>query len=164
VFIRAFHWSLSGGRSIQSIPPPSISLRFVLILFFNLRLYSSNGPVHSEFPTKALYAFLFSPMCATCPAHLILLDLIILVRRRVQVMKLFIMQFSPTSYHFIPLRSKYSPQHPVVATSGRSTSGLSLTPLRIIKKKSEIFANVRSQVSHPCKTTGRTVLFLFLCF
>jgi hypothetical protein len=28
-------------------------------------------------------------------------------------MKLLIMQFSPTSYHFIPLRSKYSPQHPV---------------------------------------------------
>jgi hypothetical protein len=24
------------------------------------------------------------------------------------------MQFSPTSYHFIPLRSKDSPQHPVL--------------------------------------------------
>jgi hypothetical protein len=24
------------------------------------------------------------------------------------------MQFSPTSYHIIPLRSKYSPQHPVL--------------------------------------------------
>jgi hypothetical protein len=24
------------------------------------------------------------------------------------------MQFSPTSCHFIPLRSKYSPQHPVL--------------------------------------------------
>jgi hypothetical protein len=34
--------------------------------------------------------------------------------RRVQVMKLLIMQFSPTSYHFIPLWSKYSPQHPVL--------------------------------------------------
>jgi hypothetical protein len=30
--------------------------------------------------------------------------------RRVQVMKLLIMQFSPTCSHFIPLRSKYSPQ------------------------------------------------------
>jgi hypothetical protein len=28
-------------------------------------------------------------------------------------MKLLIMQFSPTSCHFIPLWSKYSPQHPV---------------------------------------------------
>jgi hypothetical protein len=29
-------------------------------------------------------------------------------------MKLLILQFSPTSSHFIPLRSKYSPQHPVL--------------------------------------------------
>jgi hypothetical protein len=29
-------------------------------------------------------------------------------------MKLLIMQFSPTSCHFIPLWSKYSPQHPVI--------------------------------------------------
>jgi hypothetical protein len=29
-------------------------------------------------------------------------------------MKLLIMQFSPTSCHFIPLRSKYSPEHSVL--------------------------------------------------
>jgi hypothetical protein len=33
---------------------------------------------------------------------------------RVQVMKLLIMQFSPTSCHYICLHSKYSPQHPVL--------------------------------------------------
>jgi hypothetical protein len=31
-----------------------------------------------------------------------------------QVLKLLIMQISPTSRHFISLRSKYSPQHPVL--------------------------------------------------
>jgi uncharacterized membrane protein (DUF106 family) len=31
-------------------------------------------------------------------------------------MKLLIMQFSPTSCHFITLRSKYSPQQPVLLT------------------------------------------------
>jgi len=29
-------------------------------------------------------------------------------------MKLFIIQSSPTSYHFVPHRSKCSPQHPVL--------------------------------------------------
>jgi len=28
-------------------------------------------------------------------------------------MKLYIMQSSPASCHFLPLRSKYCPQHPV---------------------------------------------------
>jgi hypothetical protein len=35
----------------------------------------------------------------------------------IQVMKLLIMQFSPTSRHWISLRSKYSPQHPVLKHS-----------------------------------------------
>jgi hypothetical protein len=43
-----------------------------------------------------------------CPSHTPWLDW-----RRVQVMKLLIMQFSPTSRHFISLRSKDSPQRPV---------------------------------------------------
>jgi hypothetical protein len=34
--------------------------------------------------------------------------------RRVQIMKLLFMQFSPPSRHSIPLSSKYSPQHPVL--------------------------------------------------
>jgi hypothetical protein len=34
--------------------------------------------------------------------------------RTVQVAKLLVMQFSPTSYHFIPVWYKYSPQHPVL--------------------------------------------------
>jgi hypothetical protein len=35
-------------------------------------------------------------------------------RWSVQVMKLLIMQSSPVSCHFLPLMSKYSPQHPVL--------------------------------------------------
>jgi hypothetical protein len=54
-------------------------------------------------------------MLAKCPVHLILLNFILITfGERTQVMKLLIRQFSPTSYHFIPLQAKYSPQHPVL--------------------------------------------------
>jgi putative component of membrane protein insertase Oxa1/YidC/SpoIIIJ protein YidD len=59
-------------------------------------------------------------------------------------MQLLIMQFSPTSCHFIPLRSKYS-KHPV------------------LKHPQSMFSlNVRDQVSHPYKTTGKTIVFIYL--
>jgi hypothetical protein len=54
-------------------------------------------------------------MPATCPAHLILRDIVLnYTWRRLQVMKLLTVQLSPTSCHFIPLWSKYSPQHHVL--------------------------------------------------
>jgi hypothetical protein len=49
-----------------------------------------------------------------CSSHPHWLDHSNYTWRTVQVMKLLIMQFSPTSYHFIPLWSKYSPQHPAL--------------------------------------------------
>jgi hypothetical protein len=60
-------------------------------------------------------------------------------------MKLLIMQFSPTSCHFISLPSKYSPEHPDLSS----------------------FLNVRDKVSHPYRTTGKIIdlynlIFMFL--
>jgi hypothetical protein len=48
-----------------------------------------------------------------CPSHPPCLDHPNNTGQRVQTMQLLIMQFSPTSYHFIPRKSKYSPKHPV---------------------------------------------------
>jgi hypothetical protein len=37
----------------------------------------------------------------------------------VQILKFLIMQFSPFPCYLVPLRSKYSPQYPVLNTNGR---------------------------------------------
>ena len=70
------HLSLSQASSIQSIPPHPTSWRSILILSSHLRLGLPSGLFPSGVPTKTLYAPLISPIRATCPAHLILPDII----------------------------------------------------------------------------------------
>jgi hypothetical protein len=67
---------LSQFEPVHTIPS---YLRYILIFSTHLRLGLSSGLFHSGFPTNNLYSFLVSPIRATCLAHLILLDWIILI-------------------------------------------------------------------------------------
>jgi hypothetical protein len=75
VFIRPLYWSRSPARSIQSIPPHPNPPRSILILSTYVHL---GLPSLLAFPPMP-YMHSSSPIRATCSAHLILLDLIILI-------------------------------------------------------------------------------------
>ena len=70
------HRYLSWASPIQSIYPHPTSWRSSLILSTHLRLGLPNGLFPSGFPSKTLYTPLSSPIRATWPAHLIILNFI----------------------------------------------------------------------------------------
>ena len=75
-FTTARHLFLSRASSIQSIPPHPTSRRSISVLSSHLRLGLPSDFFPSGFPVKTLHTPLFSPIRATCHAHLILLDFI----------------------------------------------------------------------------------------
>jgi hypothetical protein len=107
---------------------PRISLRSTLILPSHLRL-----------------GILFHACYMPCPSHPPWLDHSNYIWWRVHDMKLLIVQFSPTSYHFVPLRSN-------ILFSTLFSNTLSLCSS----------LNAKNQVPHPYKVTGKILVFCIL--
>jgi hypothetical protein len=103
VITRALHLSLSWGRSVQSIPPHPISLRYILILSSHLGLGLFLVVYFLlTFPTKILYAFIFYPSVL----RVLILSCSLTwsfnyTRRTLQATNLLILQFSPTTTSLI---------------------------------------------------------------
>jgi hypothetical protein len=101
------------------------------------------------FPTNNLYAFLFSPILATWPAQPILLELIILIilceEYKSRSSSLCIFLYSPVT------SSIFGPN---ILLSTLFSNTLSLCSSH----------NVRDQVSHPYRTTGKIIVLYILIF
>jgi hypothetical protein len=108
-----------------------------------------SGLFPSGFPTKNLYTFLFSPIHATYTAHTILLDLII---RIILGKEYKLCSSSLCSFPHLPVTASLF--GPNILFSNLFSNTLSLCSS----------LNVRDDVSHPYKTTGKIIVVNILTF
>ena len=142
------HLSLSWASPIQYIYPHSTSWRSILILSIHLRLGLPSGLLPSGFSTKTLYTPLSSPIRATYPAHLILLDFITHT-----ILGEEYKSFNSSLCNLLNSPVTSSILGPNILLNTMFSNTISFLSFR----------NVNDQVSHPYKTTGKIiVLYIFI--
>ena len=135
------HLSLSWASPIQSIYPHPTSWRSILIST-HLRLGLPSGLFPYGLPTKTLYTPLSSPIRATCPTHLILLDFITRT-----ILGEEYRSFSSSLCNLL-----HSPVPSSLLGPNTLHNTLFSNTLSFLSS-----LNVSDQVSHPYKTTGKII-------
>ena len=143
------HLSLSWASPIQSLYTHPTSWRSILILSAHLRIGLPSGLLPSGFSTNNLYTPLSSPIHATCPAHLILLDFI---SRTILGEEYKSFSSSLCNLLHSPVTSSLLGPNILLNTVFANT--LSFLSSR----------NVSDQVSHPYKTKGKIIILYTLIF
>jgi len=133
---------LSQSDPVQTSTHPT-SWRSIWILSTCLSLGLPSCLFPSGFPTKILYTPLLSPIRATCPAHLILLDFI---NRTIFGGQYRSLSSSLCSFLHSPVTSSLLVPNILLSTILSKT----------LRLRSSL--NVSYQVSHPYKTTGKIIV------
>ena len=141
--------SLSWASLIQSIYPHPTSWISVLILSTHLRLGLPSGLFPSGFLSKTLYTHHSSPIRATCPAHLILLDFITRT-----ILGEEYKSFSSSLCNLLHSPVTSSLLSPNILLNTMFSNTLSFLSSR----------NFNDQVAHPYKTTCKIILLYILLF
>ena len=138
--------------------PIPTSWKSILILFSHLCLRLPSGLFPLGFPIKTLYSPLISPICATCPTHLILLDLMTRIIFSDEYKSLSASVYS--LLHLVPLRPKYPPQDSILQhpqpTFLPQYERLSITPIQT-NRQNYIYVYFIICIFLDCKLEDKTL-------